>query len=496
MKKIYILILAVFTSISLYSKPRTDFTSVMKKAELNPVFVQNAEILASLNILPVHIYLSGKALIDARDVEDGKIVYTVITDFVNPFRTGYTAFYEDIIKDFDLSKARICYADGRVVDNTGEVLTYGVRTSTKLLLVPDWTNDKVYAFDYNTGDLVDPDFIPTNAPNLQSPKHAIQKSATKILVSDQLSDVVHEYDSSGAWIRVFAPAGGVNNSILDNIRGIGYKPNGNLLVCNAGTAGNSQNTVQEFDTGGAFVSTFISVNLNSPFTVLYRASDILVTSSSGTLDITKHDFSGNYIGQFTTDVLNFPQQLISNPNGNIVVCEFSGTKSGLRIYDSNGNLLDTLKGVTGNRGVFRLPNGNYLTTTAGGVHEIDDTTGVLVRTIVTGSGFQYLDVFDPNFVTGTGSISPSAPQDFTLHNNYPNPFNPVTKISYDVPRTSYLTLKVYDNLGREVTTLFSGTRNAGTYTAEFDGTNLSSGIYNCILKAGNFITSVRMVLIK
>lgn len=91
------------------------------------------------------------------------------------------------------------------------------------------------AFDYYTGDLVDTAFVHSNYPNLQSPKHALQKSRNKVYVSDQVSDVIQEYDTNSIFVRTFAPAGGVNNAILDNIRGICFRPNGNLLVCNAGT---------------------------------------------------------------------------------------------------------------------------------------------------------------------------------------------------------------------------------------------------------------------
>jgi len=253
------------------------------------------------------------------------------------------------------------------------------------------------AFDYETGNLVDTAFIRSDFPRLQSPKHAIQRSVSEALVSDQLSDVVQLYDTTGFFKKTFAPAGGLNNNILDNIRGIAYKPNGNLLVTNA--SGSAANRIQEFDTAGVFVGSFISTVVNSPFSILYRDSDILIGNSSGTNKILRFDFNGNYIASFTTTSLNFIQQLIKNPNGNIVACEFSGTGTGLKIFDSTGVLLTTLTGATGNRGVFRLPNGNYMTTNSSGVYEIDATTGSLVRSIYLGGNLHYIDVFDKS--TGT-----------------------------------------------------------------------------------------------
>lgn len=69
------------------------------------------------------------------------------------------------------------------------------------------------------------------------------------------------------------------------------------------------------------------------------------------------------------------------------------------------------------------------------------------------------------------------PSETALTQSYPNPFNPTTNINYQLPKDSYVVLKVYDILGREVTTLVDGTVEAGYYSARFDGSHLSSGIY-------------------
>ncbi|MCB0250614.1 MAG: ExeM/NucH family extracellular endonuclease, partial [Anaerolineae bacterium] len=99
--------------------------------------------------------------------------------------------------------------------------------TTGLLLVPDSTNDRVMAFDPTTGNLVDADFIPADPDNLSTPKSAILSAGgNSILVSDQLEDVVQEYALDGSYMGIFAPAGGLNNAILDNITGIDLRPNG------------------------------------------------------------------------------------------------------------------------------------------------------------------------------------------------------------------------------------------------------------------------------
>ncbi len=86
--------------------------------------------------------------------------------------------------------------------------------------------------------------------------------------------------------------------------------------------------------------------------------------------------------------------------------------------------------------------------------------------------------------------------DFHLTQNYPNPFNPTTKIEYTIPKASFVTLKVYDVLGREVTTLVNEGKSAGNYNVEFNGNGLSSGIYFYKIQAGNFSTVKKMILMK
>lgn len=88
------------------------------------------------------------------------------------------------------------------------------------------------------------------------------------------------------------------------------------------------------------------------------------------------------------------------------------------------------------------------------------------------------------------------PNDYQLGNNYPNPFNPSTVISYSLPVQEYVTLKVYDVLGKEVVTLVDGIKSAGKYEATFDASKLSSGVYLYILKAGKFTQTNKMLLMK
>ncbi|MBP3193927.1 T9SS type A sorting domain-containing protein [Natronogracilivirgula saccharolytica] len=83
-----------------------------------------------------------------------------------------------------------------------------------------------------------------------------------------------------------------------------------------------------------------------------------------------------------------------------------------------------------------------------------------------------------------------------LHKNYPNPFNPTTLISYDLPETSNVRLEVYDLLGRKVATLVNDQMEAGSHEVLFDATNLASGIYIFRITTSQFTKTRQMTLVK
>ena len=99
-----------------------------------------------------------------------------------------------------------------------------------------------------------------------------------------------------------------------------------------------------------------------------------------------------------------------------------------------------------------------------------------------------LDVDD-----GSDLLSPGY---FSLHQNYPNPFNPTTTITYALGQQSAVSFKVFDLLGREVTTLVDEVQDAGFKSVTFDGSGLASGVYFYRLRAGSFVETKRLLLIR
>ncbi len=88
------------------------------------------------------------------------------------------------------------------------------------------------------------------------------------------------------------------------------------------------------------------------------------------------------------------------------------------------------------------------------------------------------------------------PSKMELSQNYPNPFNPTTSISYQIPKSGYVALKVFDSLGKEATTLVDEYKTAGNHKVKFDGSKLSSGIYFYQLKSGMLTETKKLVILK
>ena len=150
------------------------------------------------------------------------------------------------------------------------------------------------------------------------------------------------------------------------------------------------------------------------------------------------------------------------------------------------------------------------------IQRSNDNNNFVTVGFVNGSGtttkphtYSYIDNISGNFyyrlkqVDFNGAFEYSSvvevstlPESFQLEQNYPNPFNPTTIISYQIPKAGLVTLKVYDVLGREEVTLVNEEKLSGSYEVEFNGRNLSSGVYFYQMKAGDFIDTKKFVLIK
>ena len=141
-----------------------------------------------------------------------------------------------------------------------------------------------------------------------------------------------------------------------------------------------------------------------------------------------------------------------------------------------------VKGVTlwgWRHGLWREDEGAYLMNTDG----------------TERPALEWLRDYIDNYITDVDKPEELATE-FNLYNNYPNPFNPSTRIKYSVPNTAKVSLKVYDILGREVRTLVNKEQATGTYEVQFTANDLASGIYFYRLQAGDHVATKKLMLLK
>ncbi len=411
MKNFSLLFLLVLIISNLQSfpqeNPRIDFQSLLEISEEDYSNVIEARKLAAMQNIPHTIYTKEGVFIEARAIEDGKIVYAVYQNIVNVFEGGTTAYWEQISSQFDLTHARQHFANGVTVNPNVGYPTQQISGGTNpelaasFLMIPESTNDRVMSFNAATGDLINADFIPADPTNLATPICAILTPGITVFVSDQLNDQIVTYDTLGNFLGIWV--GGIQDT-LDNMRGIKIAPDLNSLLATVASGANSD-AIAQFNPSGIYVGNFIEPNaavMDSPWEIVFRTSDILI--SAGTSDnIARYDLGGTYLDDFVTG-LNFPEQIKELTNGNVIAAGFS-TPSGLYIYDSNGAQLNYFDAVTGLRGCYPLLNGNYLVTSGTGVHELDGTTGALLRTVVAGVSARFIDPFDVDAVIPVELIS-------------------------------------------------------------------------------------------
>jgi photosystem II stability/assembly factor-like uncharacterized protein len=161
----------------------------------------------------------------------------------------------------------------------------------------------------------------------------------------------------------------------------------------------------------------------------------------------------------------------------------TGWAAGSYVYST---IVKTTNGGTS----WNLENGPS-TNTISNIFILDGNTGWAVGNGIfkTTNGGGFVAVKEKN-------NNANIPKQITLFQNYPNPFNPSTMINYQLPAISYVTLKVYDILGREVKTLINGIQQAGTHSVSFNAAGLSSGVYFYRLNSANFVQTKKLMVIK
>jgi sugar lactone lactonase YvrE len=235
--------------------------------------------------------------------------------------------------------------------------------------------------------------------------------------------------------------------------------------------------------------------------VIDAANSLIYWTDNSTQDIKRATTAGASVTQLIMGI-PYPQGISINWNSAMPV-ELSGFTSS--VYRNSVKLLWSTVMEENNRGfsIERKSNGEY--------KEISFVNG-------NGSTKHAINYFyeDKNLQTGTFSyrlkqidfngnykyyylaneVTVGVPDKYSLSQNYPNPFNPVTSIEFELPQNSFVTLKVFDIGGREVSSIVNQSLTAGYYKYTFDASALSSGTYFLRMNAGSFSAMKKMILIK
>ena len=274
------------------------------------------------------------------------------------------------------------------------------------LLVVESTGDTVMMLDANDGSVITPVFIDLNSatPAPATPVEAILVE-DEIWISDQIADVIFRYSMDGT---TFLGTSGVGR---DNMRGIAVAGNASIYVSNSGTGGNGHgDACKEYFSDGTLNNVF---QAGDPFDVLDHCGTLLVANIADE-SIDRFAYDGTPLGVFHdsdgTSGIDFPEQLSSRKNGNVLAGGFS-TPSGIYEYDWEGNELNYYDTGTATRGVAELGNGLLLFTHGGGVSTYDTTNGAIVD-LVSGVSGRFITLVDgslgTNYCTSTDNSTGSA----------------------------------------------------------------------------------------
>lgn len=162
------------------------------------------------------------------------------------------------------------------------------------------------------------------------------------------------------------------------------------------------------------------------------------------------------------------------------------------------NIVSTDQRMCVHTGPFSLETGKPITIIVGYTigHGNDPLNSVTEGKITSAFVQQFYQSNFDDTILPVEDLGDEIVNEFQLYQNYPNPFNPTTTLSFVIGQLSFVTLKVYDVLGREVNTLVNEEKPAGKYDVEFNASNLPSGIYFYQIRAGNFVETKKMVLTK
>jgi photosystem II stability/assembly factor-like uncharacterized protein len=298
-----------------------------------------------------------------------------------------------------------------------------------------------------------------NPTNIVDPVYSIVVSGSEIYVASQ--DIWRSTDNGSSWHQLSSNVSGSSIAILGNNIFVGTR-NGYVY--------------RSTDNGNTWTNARIGPSyMNLKVTGLAIIDTILFAGLEGAGVYRSTDKGQNWTEVNTGLTKKFVQSLIAYRN-NLFVGTYQGNV-----------FLSTNNGTNWTNVGDGLANGsrNYIYSLA--IYGNNIYAGIM------GSGVWRRPLSE---ITSVERTSTEIPTSYHLSQNYPNPFNPSTTISFSIPNSDFVTLKVYDVLGREVATLVNENLTAGSYSYNFDASNLTSGVYLYKLQAGKYNEMKKLVLTK
>jgi len=269
-------------------------------------------------------------------------------------------------------------------------------------------------------------------------------------------------NSGSTWSSIATGIPAQNHYYVWNVPYIATAPNCKIRVYDPSAPAFSDTTNSTF---------IIKLQLTGISTISPATGTRIITSSTDTSKVTfLWTSTGNLPGT------NYKWKFRKSGNYNVFPSDSNGTATRMTVRVSRLDSLARSFGLTGDSVICVWAAGGFV-----GADSVTSDARVLIIKSLT---------------VGINNITSYVPTVHKLYSNYPNPFNPVTKIRFELPKDEFVRITVYDLSGKEVSVLVNQQMKLGTYEADFDGTNLASGTYFYRIEMGGFVETKRMVLLK
>jgi len=316
-----------------------------------------------------------------------------------------------------------------------------------------------------------------------------------------------------SWTQVFSQVGGFINAI----HGVSLNEPKQMMMYGDPVGGRWSIWINQpgdtWDSTGLYVpqsGTETGYN-NAMFAIRGPQANTKIWFGTNNTRIYKWTLSTGWISQPTPGQANslaivFPTEMIG----------FAGASTSLLYTQDGGAIWSNLPGIPGNGSITGLAYGDIVGelffcrgssiyhTTSGGINWSLETTqtGTYTHLIKARTGYNLWalrnngGISKYSYPIGIEPISTEMPASFSLYQNYPNPFNPTTNIRFDIQKTGFINIKIFDVLGREISTLVNEQLKPGTYEVDWDGSGFTSGVYFYKLSTESYTETKKMMLIK